>query len=950
MKSRFIPVLIFLIFLVGFSTKLNSQYYITGSEASNIKWNQINTEHFKIVFPDYADSVAQNFANYLELSYDDISEGLNHRPKKIDVLMHMENSTSNGMVVWAPKRMETYNTPPQCTYPQDWFEQLALHEFRHVVQVDKLNIGLTKVLSVIFGQQSVGLVLGAYIPLWLLEGDAIISETMHSSTGRGRSPVFSAPLRAQLLEKGKFSYPKAKLGSYKDFVPNHYLLGYHLAAIGLSDFSKDIWADVFEYTAKKPYSIFPLSLSLKKTTGFNQSGFYHYSMEKLDSLWKNQMNKVGYSETIDILKEPNKHYTDYTSVCKLNDSSIIALKSSIDDINRIVSITNGKEKIIHTPGYSDFHTLPIHDSVIYWAEREYDLRWSHRNYNVIKKLDLRSGKVKSITKNTRYFSPEINHDGSKICAVEVTKDNKYNLVILNSENGDIIKKYNFTNYIIRPIWGENPVEILINRIIPDKGFELGFFNLKTEEFTKLIGPTFNLITEFSQYKNYILFLNSVSGINNPYVLNLDNNQIYQIASVKYNSCAACMKSDDKLLIENLTENGIKPQIVRLDTSNWIKLENVENNFVNLSESLISDSIFNLQTDSSKHKTYEVKKYSKLRHLFKFHSWGPVNIDAENQSLKPGFQLLSQNLLSSAITSVGYEYDMQENNGKIYFDFTYTGLYPELNFETNIDQRIGRINYPNDSVFTFDFLQQNNTFTISQPLNFSKGKYFRLIEPSVGFSNSKLIVENSIDDVFPRGNINSLSFKIYAHNILRQSHRDLEPRWGQAINIGYYNSPFGDYSFGNLKFIRSAFYFPGILKHHHLKLRFSYQEKNAGDYSFGNVITLSRAYDLSDKDYREVATLMLDYKFPVFYPDWNILNFLYIKRFKTNLFADITSAMGLNGAKLNSIKRYRNAGIDITADFHLFNTLLPIELGVRSIYLDNSKEFTFNLLFGVSTDF
>ena len=53
--------------------------------------------------------------------------------------MHTRTAQSNGLVAWAPKRIELFTTPHQQIYSQDWLEQLALHEFRHLVQLDKIQ-------------------------------------------------------------------------------------------------------------------------------------------------------------------------------------------------------------------------------------------------------------------------------------------------------------------------------------------------------------------------------------------------------------------------------------------------------------------------------------------------------------------------------------------------------------------------------------------------------------------------------------------------------------------------------------------------------------------------------------------------------------------------------------------------------------------------------------------
>ncbi len=83
-------------------------------------------------------------------------------------------------------RAEFFELPPQNIYPQIWQDQLALHEYRHVVQINKMRQGLTKGLYYVFGEQAIAFVMGLWVPFWFIEGDAVYSETIFSKSGRGR--------------------------------------------------------------------------------------------------------------------------------------------------------------------------------------------------------------------------------------------------------------------------------------------------------------------------------------------------------------------------------------------------------------------------------------------------------------------------------------------------------------------------------------------------------------------------------------------------------------------------------------------------------------------------------------------------------------------------------------------------------------------------------------------
>jgi hypothetical protein len=141
-QSRFFPstpisayvIFLLLFFLIFTPLNITAQYYSSGQEPASVRWRQINTENFKLVFPDGYEASATYIANTLEYAAKLDTVSFSVRPGKIPVLIHNFTSISNGMVAWAPKRMELYTIPPQNTYGQEWFQQLAIHEYRHVMK------------------------------------------------------------------------------------------------------------------------------------------------------------------------------------------------------------------------------------------------------------------------------------------------------------------------------------------------------------------------------------------------------------------------------------------------------------------------------------------------------------------------------------------------------------------------------------------------------------------------------------------------------------------------------------------------------------------------------------------------------------------------------------------------------------------------------------------------
>lgn len=159
-----IYILILLLYFAGIPFGAQAQYFETGQEPASIKWRQINTEHFRILFPEGYEEKAQRMANILDTVYYMDTRSLHAKPPKISLVMHTTTSNSNAYVAWAPSRMEFFTTPSQASYPQRWLQQLGLHEYRHVVQITKVRQGISKILSFILGQQGTAGVIGLYIP------------------------------------------------------------------------------------------------------------------------------------------------------------------------------------------------------------------------------------------------------------------------------------------------------------------------------------------------------------------------------------------------------------------------------------------------------------------------------------------------------------------------------------------------------------------------------------------------------------------------------------------------------------------------------------------------------------------------------------------------------------------------------------------------------------------
>jgi hypothetical protein len=932
-----------LVFFLWTTLSGHAQYYSSGQDPASITWQQINTANFKVIYPLGYERTANYVANVLEYARDLDTISLSANPKKIPVILHNRTAISNASVVWAPRRMEFYTIPPQDSYGQEWFQQLALHEYRHVIQMSKLNQGLTKVLTWLFGEQATAAVFGLYVPFWFIEGDAVAAETALSKTGRGRAPSFSMPLRAQVLEKGKYKYDKAVFGSYKDFVPNHYILGYHLVAQARKDYGIEIWDHTIDKVGKKPWMIVPFSEGGRDVSDLTKTKLYKSSMNQLMTGWEKQVADAAVVGVSPVPVPPKKQFTNYIRPFYTSGGTIIAEKKPLDDIARFVEIDReGNERIIFTPGYYYSGSLTYANGLMAWVERKYDLRWQNRNYAVIKIFDINTRKSRTLTSGTRYFAPSFSKDGKSLVAVEVTEKNQYNLVIVDVATGETVKRISTPeNYFLTyPNWSEDGDKI-VSIVIGDKGKSIALFDVGSDRVEYMTEFSYTDISKAVMRGNQVLFVGSWSGIENLYVLDIQTRRISKLSSVPFGVTDPQFSSDGNLAIcANYTSDGFEIAEVSLVSGNWLPVGRVQNRGIKLYETLAQQDGNILDPEKIPDTNYQTKKYSKLKNLFNIHSWAPLSINANNLDVNPGVSILSQNLLSSSFTTLGYEWNINEGTGKYYLNYSYQGWYPILDFQADWGRRKSFTHDTAGHRQDFSWMETNFSTAVRAPFNLTSGKYSRLLQPSVEFTYQQLDMDDDALVSFKRTNFKTLNYRLYFSNFIKSVSQDMYPRWGQAIDLNVRSAPFQNDTLGSMFAVATRFYFPGIIRHHSFNIYAAYQKRFGDTRHYSTIVRYPRGFTNQFSD--ELASFFFNYKFPIFYPDFSLSSLAYLKRVKANLFFDYAT-----GSYQGQHTIYRSTGIDLLVDLHIIRFLAPFELGCRLIYLPDYSDFKAEFLFSIN---
>ena len=951
---------------------LQSQFYSSGQDPASIHWKQIRNDNYKIIYPSTYEAHAQYVARIMDKVWRYETKTLQAKPPSIPILLHTESSIANGLTVWAPKRIEFYTVPDPDAYAEEWLEQLAVHEYRHALQINKMNRGFTRALYYIFGEQATGGILGAFVPTWFLEGDATVTETSLTKTGRGRTSAFEAVLRAQLLEKGIYNFNKATLGSYKTFIPDAYELGYYLVGMGRKDYGPELWNYSLDHVAKYPFMIVPLADGIKRTTGLSKVKWYRKTLFELDSIWKEQDCKTPKTPEVLLSRRKPGNYTVLTHPMYFNDSTFLAERSSNEDVDCFVKIDrSGNEKKLFQIGAFMDGSNSVTGNLIAWAEYEPDIRWQNRTYAVIKTCDLSTGKVRHLTKRSRYFAPCLSHDGKMVVAVRISTIGESFLEVLSTADGKVLfsKKADGSATFQSPDFTDDDRH-LIYIYMNEKGKTIATCNANGSEnrhlpfsFTGIDGPS-QLI------KNYIIYSWDNAGIENLYAIDTASHRIFQVTSSRFGAYDPDFNSDKtKLMYSEYCSDGLMISEAPLDTSAWIPVEKVEDHSFKLYDILSSQEGANLQdtlvnagfyrmlldpplkpgSQGETHPQYPSKKYSKAGHLFNIHSWAPASFNLSNLSLHPGVMAVSQNILSSAFASAGYDWNYNDRTGKFYMNFSYQGLFPVFDLNASYGKKAGYyITSKTSDKTRFTWNEFSLGLVVSVPLNFTRGAWYRGLTPSVGASVIDVIHDNSTPDVFTKGWINTMTYSLSYYQYRRSNYQDMYYRWGQDVQVSLTNSPFGGNDLGSIWAVQSNLYFPGFLRHHGLWLFGGYQQRNEKTvygYSYSELIPYPRGY-VSEYD-NHLFSVSANYKFPLFRPDWSVGGVLYFKRFKLNLFFD--QSMGDNSKNIDwkLPNLYQTAGCELTAEMHILRFIYPFELGVRPMYFPLNNSWGFQFIYSVS---
>ncbi|UKT62318.1 TolB family protein [Pedobacter mucosus] len=905
------------------------QIFSTAQNPLSVKWNYINSGGFEIIYPTALEKDAQRMANTLPYIYTKVGLGLRQQKTTIPLLLQNQGTIANGFVQLAPKKSEFYTTPPQYFDSQDWLNNLAVHELRHVAQFDKLTGSQIHP----FPELVYFAYFGAGIPTWFFEGDAVVNETALTKSGRGRQPNWIMPFRTSILEGKKFSYSKAYFGSNKNVTPGYYQTGYLMVADMKKKFGQFISDSLLGDIKKRPLRLYPFSQSLKKITGENSRKYFLSTQEKITKEWKSQQEKSS-TENYESLNKKTDLATNYFLPVKLNKNQILALKESKQDARYFVIINEDKsERKLFGIGYQEQPWFSYKNGILIWDEIRYDPRYKQRSYSVICSYNLKTKNFKKLSSQSRLFSPSLSEDSKKIIAIKVELNNQFNLVEIDASSGKILKSFpNLDNEILQTPTFDKTGNRIAYISVSEKGKSLWL--LDGNEKIQLISNTRQQLSRPIFMGDKILFNAHYSGIDNIYDVDITSKKISALSASKYGAFNPTEIEDGKIIFNDYKINGYEISEKRI-TENSIG----ENSFIDFSAAAEKQENVGNVFENIPDSTFKAKPYHQALNLFSFHSIIPV-IDDEYVF---GLELQSNNLLNTMDFYTGAKYHRDLKRFEYTADISYKALYPVFSVlyrnrpkrtfyraKNAIQQGDWRENYIklNASIpFSFSARNQNYAFTLNAATSFTQ----RYLPENLPVNFIKEIK-------FP------MEYNFTFNHSVRTTERDIAPKWAQVLRATYNNQPFDKNLKGEILALESFFYFPGLAKNHSFLASFNYQKASgvnqyateiATVYGYNNILAKSKLQN----------SLLFNYRFPFAFPDWEIGPLAYVRNFRAGLFCHYE-----NIGNEHNFGEPKTFGAEINSSLNLLRYQPVVDVGARLVFVNKIYnqnpilEFSFNYSF------
>lgn len=897
--SRFLIRYILLFSLLLMSLQASAQFYVTGDDPGRLKWYSIETDNFKVIYPEGTDSLAREYASKIERFRIPVSLTSGYVSgqgdgRKMPVVLHAYNA-ANGSVAWAPKRMDLFTVPSAYDpEPMPWSTMLSVHESRHVTQ---MQFGMTKAMKPFgwaFGEMWNILVSLVYPGISNMEGDAVITETAWTPSGRGRTADFLNYYWVA-FDQGDFrSWDKWRFVSQKHNAPNYYSLGYlTMGGFRYLYDCPEFMSEGYHLAARRPYNLGAFYTTAKKLTGKKFNKAFMEVCDTMYTLWNASAEARRPYIPSEPVTEETRMYTDYTGSLTVGND-LYAVKQGHVDVPLLVRIdSTGKEHRISTMAYGSgrIQWSPYFRR-LYWSETKADKRWDLQTRSVVRYME--DGRKHTLKNPELLYNPAPKPLEAHLAVTRYDVKGGSSLDIISGITGKTIRSFAAPDslQLTETAWIGNDVYATA---VSDNGY--GIYRIRLDDSLKAEGgwktvlePQPVMIKDFCSYGEELMFTCDRTGVNELYHLDPSDGSLTQKTSTRYGSSDFQYSGDGQwLYYSSQTLNGKRIFRTSVDS-----LMNRPADFTVLHKYPIAEKVTQQErriasergTDMSPEvKISEPERYRKLPHMFNVHSWAPVYVNVDNimnmsfdriwQAASLGATGIFQNRLATAVGEFGYSahkdpYNSTKWRHSGHARLTYSGLYPIIEARVNFNDRGARqystYVYQDDGQAKVELSSTElpvpyveGILSAYIPFNFSSGGWYKGLIPKMTYRIGNDMFKKSVavmdlEHVTGTGQDGELidyqnpvfSYSIPGKNVFRHSisgsvraytmqgtpNSAVYPRWGIGAETGASANLESSNLLAPMGYFYTYGYIPGIMREHGIKLTAMTQFKLNPDAVFG----------------------------------------------------------------------------------------------------------------------
>ena len=713
---------ILLILTLLIPSMAGAQFYVTGDDPGKLKWNYLDTDSYRIIYPKGTDSLAGVYASQLEKYKIPVSRTTGYVTgqgdgKLMPVIMHAYN-TSNGSVAWAPKRMDLFTIPSAYNpEPLPWPVMLSLHESRHITQ---MQFGMTrsmKPFNYAFGEMFNILMSLLYQGMHFIEGDAVIAETALTNSGRGRTADFLNYYMVAFDQGDYRSFPRWLFGSQRYYTPNHYALGYMtLGGIRYLYDYPDIMHDAYDRASRILYDPAPIkTFAVRKSEKKNFKQVFETVRDTMKGIWAAEIETRAPFISSEPVTATPRLYTDYEDNISFG-TDIYSVKKGFLTTPVLVRIdsTGQEHKVSRFASQTSVLRTSESQKRIYWSETVPDKRWTMKADSRIRYIEpaINASKRNLTDRKAMLFNPSSSEDGFKIASVEYYPEGGSALVLKSIYDGgaSVTIAAPDSVQLLETVWIESDIYVTG---LSDGGY--GIYSISTNSqsgWHTVLAPQPVMIKDFNAHGEDLIFACDRTGVHELYHLNPITGDLRQKTSTRYGASDFTYSSDGRwLYYSSQTLKGMQMFRTSVDS-----LFNRPVEFTDIHKYVIADHLTEQENKIAQEAgfahsvTYvdynlsEPRKYSKLGHAFHLHSWTPVYVNVNNimnmsfdkiwQAASLGVAGIMQNNLSTGVGEFGYSahkdpYNPVKWRHSGHIRYTYSGLYPVIEASFDINDRAAR---------------------------------------------------------------------------------------------------------------------------------------------------------------------------------------------------------------------------------------------------------------------